>query len=156
GRRKWPDGSRSAEAEQEVVRAQVLERGEVPARGAGVLVTIERLDGPPQDEVAGGPGLGAAEVACEVPVRTPLAEPTHRDEPPLDLVAGQRGERVEIEVAARDPEHVLRLAPREPERDQLAVVRGCEPVARRERVRVVGALAEALDEPVADRERREE
>src|SRR6185312_817214 len=152
GRRRWRDGSRSQVLSEEVVRSQVLEGLEACACGADVHITIERAYGSAQREVTGRPGARAAEVAREEPVRRPLAEPAQRGKPRLDLLVGLEGQSDEIEVGAREPDHVLRLAPREAERGQLLLRGGREPLPRRERPDPAHPLAEPLDEPVADRD----
>src|SRR5205085_1929132 len=81
----WRGGSsysRPAQVEtgEEVVRGQVLERGEAGAEHAHLLdrgqraVTIERGYGLAQSEVARGPGVRPGEVAGEEPVGRPFAE----------------------------------------------------------------------------------
>src|SRR5262249_60494798 len=60
------------------------------------------------------------------------------------------------EVGAGGPDHVLGLWRREAERDELALLGGGDPPAGREREGAAGRLAEAGDQPRADREGREE
>ena len=91
-------------------------------------------------------------MAGEEPVRRPLADPGQRGEGRLDLVVGQERERAQVEVAARQPGRVLGLPMREAEREELVRLGRGQPLARREGVRVLGTDAEALDQPVADRE----
>src|SRR5919202_5857350 len=92
----------------------------------------------------------------EEPVGRPLAEAPLSDDQSLHLLIRKRSEPLEIEVAARDSDHVLRLAAREAERDELVLARLRHPFARRERVCVLAAHAEPLHHPVPNRERREE
>src|SRR5262249_44659545 len=51
---------------------------------------------------------------------------------------------------------ILRLAPREADRDDLVLARSGEPLPGREGIGMLGLLAEALDQAVADREGGEE
>src|SRR4029078_809950 len=96
-----------------------------------VLVTIERRDRLAHAEVTGRPRVWPGEMAREEPVRSPLphaahrgdarhdpaAGPAHGDGPRLDLVAGQPGKSVEVEIRPREADHVLGLAPGEAERE---------------------------------------
>src|SRR5260370_21327995 len=127
---------------------------EAVARGAHVEATIERLHRLAQRKVAPRPGVRAREVPREEPVRGPFAEAAHRRQPRLDLVIRPRGEPSEVEVGARKPDDVLRLAPREPEREELVLARACEPLPYRERPRLPHLYSEPLDDAVADRGRR--
>src|SRR4029078_1999206 len=72
------------------------------------------------------------------------------------LLVRQPSEPVEVEIRAREPDHVLGLAAREPERDEFWVLRPCNSLACGELVRELGPLAVALDEAVANREGGEE
>src|ERR1700756_5207391 len=101
------------------MRSQFLEGVEALARRADVDVTIERAYRLPQGEVAGRPGVGAAEVAREEPVRRPLAEPAQGGELLLPLVVGEKRQPLEVDVGASEADHVLGLAPREAEREEL-------------------------------------
>ena len=94
------------------------------------------------------------EVAGEEPVRRPFPEPAQRDEPRGHLLVGQRGELVQVEVAAREPDDVLRLAGREADADQLVLGRARHPLALGEGMRVLAGNAVALDESAPDRRRR--
>src|SRR4029078_10924396 len=82
-----------------------------------VLVTIERRDRLAHAEVTGRPRVWPGEMAREEPVRSPLAEPAHAGDPRLDLVVGQPGQCVEVEIRPREADHVLGLAPGEAERE---------------------------------------
>ena len=95
-------------------------------------------------------------MAREEPVGRPDAKAADRRDPRLHLVVRKGGELGEVELCPGDADHVLGLAPREAEREQLVLLRASHAFARRERVRVLGPLAVALDEAVADRERREQ
>ena len=66
------------------------------------------------------------------------------------------GERIEVEIAAGEPEDVTRLAAGEPECDQLVLVCACESLRGRERVGVPGLHAEPCDQAIADGEGCEE
>ena len=119
---------------------QVLERVEALGEGTKVgHVTIERSDCLPQSQVARRPGVRPRKVAGEKPVGRPLAEPADRDEPRRYLLVWKPGERVEIEVAAREADDVLRLAGREADADQLLLGRLRDPFACRESVGELGA-----------------
>src|SRR5437868_5230671 len=144
-------------AGQEVMGGQVLERCEPRADRAHVRVrTIERGDRFPQTEVAPRPRLRPREMAGEEPLSRPLADPALGDELCLHVVVGQERETPEVELAPRESDDVLGLPPREAEPDELLLLHEGEPLARRERVRVAGALAERGDQPVPDREGGEE
>ena len=67
--------------------------------------------------------------------------------------SGSAASAVEVEVGPGETDHVLGLAAREAERDELVLRRARDTLARRKRVGVLGPLAEALDQAVADRER---
>src|SRR3954467_584559 len=123
------------------MRGQILEGIEAFARRADVDVTIEPAHGLAQGEVSGRPGTRPAEVAREEPVRRPLAEPTQRGQLRLHLVVGEDGQRREVEVGAREPDHVLGLAPRETEREELLRRRCGKPLTRRELPDPADALA---------------
>ena len=92
-------------------------------------------------------------MAGEKPVGRPLADPGQRGQCCFDLVVGQKRERIQVEVAAREAGRVLGLTMGEAERMELVRLGRGQPLARRERVGVVGADAEALDQTVANRER---
>jgi len=83
------------QAGEEVMRGQVLERGEALADHSHLLgregstSTIEARDGLARAEVSGGPRPGAGEVAGEEPVCRPLADP------------GRCRESKEVKVTAR-------------------------------------------------------
>src|SRR3954465_10961391 len=72
-----------------------------------------------QRDVADGPGRRPGEMTREEPLRRPGTEAADRDDARTDVVVVQVRERVEIDVAARKPHHVLGLAPREADRGQL-------------------------------------
>src|SRR5439155_24267115 len=137
-------------AGQQIVRGQVLERSEAGSHRADLLdryvaaATIEGGDRLAQAEVAGRPGLRPRKVAGEIPVRRPLAEPADRDDPLLHLVVGQPSELPVVGLGAGDAEHVLRLAPREAERDEVPFPAGCDQLRGREREGVLATAAVAL------------
>ena len=147
------------QAGEQVMRRQVLEGGEAFADRPYLLgrqvsaLAVEARDGLAHGEVAGGPRLGTAEVAGEEPVRRPLADAGQGRELRLDLVVRQSGQRRQVEATAREADDVRRLSPRETERCQLAGLRERQALSGRKRVRVLNADAEALDQPVANRER---
>src|SRR5437868_14813649 len=124
-------GSRNAVREQQVVSGQVLEWLEAVARFLGLEPTIEIGDRPAQGEIAPRPGVRTGEVPREEPVGRPLAEPADGDNACLHLRVGQRGERVQVDPGARQPDRVLRLAAREAERDELGLARLGKPLAPR-------------------------
>ena len=135
------------------MRRQVLEGLEALAEGPDVLGF--RIEGPHrlrEREVAGRPGAWAREVAREEPVRGPLAEATELDEPRLDLLVGKARKLLEVGRGRGEAGDVLGLAAREAERDQLLLARAGQPASRREGIGLLGTAAEALDQPVADRE----
>ena len=68
----------------------------------------------------------------------------------------ERGELVEVEIAPREADGVLGLAAGEADREELVLVRRGDALARRERPRVADPHAEALDQPVPDRDCAEE
>ena len=117
--------SATREAREQVVRAQVLERGEALAQGAhlvdrqGPAFAVEAGDRLPDSEVARRPGPGPREVAGEEPVGSPLADSRQRSQRVLDLVVGQSSEAAEVEIAAREADGVFGLAAREAEGCQL-------------------------------------
>jgi hypothetical protein len=141
------------------MRRQVLERGEALADRPYLLgrqvsaLAIEARDRLAHAEIAGRPRLRAAEVAGEEPVRRPLADAGQGRQLRLHLVVGQHREREEVEVAAREADDVVRLAPREAECRQLVGLGQGEAFPRRKCVRVLGANPVALDQAVANRER---
>jgi hypothetical protein len=92
-------------------------------------------------------------VAGEKPVGRPLADPRQRSQCRFDFFVRQQRDRVQVEVAARQAGRVLGLAMREAEREELVRLGRSQPFARRERVGVLGADAEAVDQTVANRER---
>ena len=147
------------QAGEEVVRGQVLERVEALAERAHLVgrqvaaFAVEARDRLAHAEVARRPGAGPREVAGEEPVGRPLADPRQRGQRGLDLVVGQaaRARPRSRSLRAR-PIDVLGLAAREAERDSSSGSARGQPLARRERVGVLGADAEALDQPVANRE----
>jgi hypothetical protein len=134
------------------VRRKSAVTGEAVAGGARVLLTVEMENGLTETEVAGRPGVRTREVAGQEPVGGPFADTGNRDEPGLHLVVRQGREPVEIEVGARQSDHVLRLAARESERQELVGLGTGHALAGRERVRVLEGFPESLDEPVAHRE----
>ena len=70
-----------------------------------------------------GHARGRREVAGEEPLGRPRAEPAQRrDARARTSSSGERAERVEVEVAAGEPDHVLGLAAREADRDELGLV----------------------------------
>src|SRR3989440_9880420 len=129
---------------------------EALARLPHVESTIEVRDRLAQRQVSPGPRVRAREVAREKPVGGPLAETAHRDQARLHLLVRQLRERVEVEVGARKPDDVLRLAAREAEREKLVLGRGRDSLPRREGPCLPHLLAEPLDQAIADRERAEE
>ena len=134
---------------------EILEGVEAGAEAADIRdVTIEEPYGLAQHEVARGPGVRPAEVAGEEPVGRPLADPAKGDERRFHLVVRERREGVEVELGAGERDRVLGLASREADRDELGLVAAGEPLARGEGDRVLGRLAEALDQAAANRERR--
>src|SRR5262249_38431402 len=151
-------GSRSGSQElcEEIVRRQVLKGLEACARRADVDVTIERAHGLAHGEVSGRPGARAAEVAREEPVGGPLAEAAQRGQLRLHLVVGEKRQRLEVEVGAREPDHVLGLAPGEAEREELLFGRRRDPLTRGEHPDAAHLLAEPLDEPISDCKSRDE
>ena len=145
----------SERARQEVVRRQVLERMELRAELVHVdTVEIERRLA--EHEVAGRPGVRPGEVAREEPLGGPRAEAALRGDRRAHLVVGQQRERVEVDVAPRERDRVLRLAVGEADGEELVLARGGDPRAGRERPGFPDPLAEALDEPVPDRDGGEE
>src|SRR2546421_115011 len=93
------------------------------------------------------------QVSREEPVGAPFAQTAQRRDAGLHLVVGKRGELVEVELGAREAEHVLGLPAREAERGQPLLVRARETLARRERDRMHSLFAEAFDQAAAHRER---
>src|SRR6266576_6731994 len=135
---------------------EVLERVEALARLPNIESTIKIGDRLAQGQVSPRPCVRAGQVTREKPVGTPLAEPAQLDEARLHLVVGELRERAEVEVGAREPNDVLRLAAREAERDELLLGGRCDPLPCGEGPRLAELLAEPLDQPVANRERAEE
>ena len=86
---------------QQVVGGQVLERVEARAE-LGHLDTVEIVGRLAEREVAGGPRARPREVAREEPLGGPRAEAAQRGDPRAHLVVVERGEPVEVEVAARE------------------------------------------------------
>jgi hypothetical protein len=76
---------------------------EAGAGGAGVLLAVEVEDGLAQTEVARRPGVGPRQVAREEPLRRPLTDARKGDERGLDLLVGQDGQRVEVELGRARP-----------------------------------------------------
>src|SRR5207249_2668155 len=113
-------------------------------------------DRPAQGQVAPRPGVRAGQVAGEEPLRRPRAEAAQRDDPGADLVVVELAQRVEVDDAAREAEHILLLPPREAECDEVAVAELRGAVARREPPGRAALLAVRLDETVSDRGRAEE
>ena len=150
--------SATHQAREQVVRGQVLERGEPLAQrahlvdGQGSALRVEAGDRLPYGEVARGLGLRPCEVAGEEPIRGPFADPRQRRQRGLDLVVRKGAEAGEVEVAARETDDVVGLAAGEAEGSQLLGLRAGQPHARREGIRVLGPDAEALDEAIPDRE----
>src|SRR5947208_1746135 len=103
----------SVERAEQVVRRQVLERGETRTCRALVGIAVEVGDRLAQPDVADGPGARSREVAREEPLRRPLADSAQLDEARLHLFVGKRREPVEVNVGAREADDVLRLAARE-------------------------------------------
>src|SRR3989442_12402379 len=99
------------EACQQVVGGQVLEGSEPGADRAYVrLRTIERGDRLAQSEVAGRPRPRARQMPGQEPVGRPLPEAALGDELRLHLFVRKEGERIEIELAAREAADVFGLA----------------------------------------------
>ena len=115
------------------MRREVLERVEPRPERAHVrdrqrrAFEVERRHRLDEGEVAGGPRPWAGEVAREEPVRGPLADTAQRDEPSLDLLVVQHAQRRVVDVRAREADDVLRLAPREAERQELLRLGGAMP-----------------------------
>ena len=140
---------------EQVVGAQVLERLEPGAEGAEVHVAVVRDDGLLQGEVARGP--------CARPRRDSARRnqsAVHSPRPRSATIraftssSGSTRELVEVEVGAGERDDVLGLPPREPEGYQLLLPRRRDPLPRRKATRA-RRVAEALDHPAADGERRE-
>jgi len=87
--------------------------------GQHAAVTIERGDGVPQGEVAGGPGARSREMPSEKPVGRPLADSREPRELRLDLVVGEGRERMQVEVGACELQDVSGLAAREAEAGEI-------------------------------------
>src|SRR3954469_1213959 len=132
-RLRWRCGSRDALGEQQVVGGEILERVEALARLLDVEATIEIRHRLAEGEVTPRPGVRPGEVPAEEPLRRPLAETPDGDDPRPHLVVGQVAQRLEIEVAAGEPEHVLLLAPREAERHEISLAELGRARPRRER-----------------------
>src|SRR5581483_2358836 len=129
---------------------------EAPARLADIEATIEIRDCLAEREVAPRPRVRAREVTREEPFGRPLAEPADGDDARLHLLVRERRQRLQVEVGAREPHRVLRLAAREASRDEVLLARGGEHLARRELPDDAEPPAEALDHAVADRDGGEE
>ena len=99
--------------------------------------------------------MRAREVPREKPVGRPLADPAQDNELLLHLVVRQRRKSGEVRAPRREADDVLRLTARKAVRIELVLVRARDPFAGRERP-ARPTLAEALDEPVPDRGRRDE
>ena len=136
------------------MRSQVLEGLESRARRADIDVTIERAHRLAQREVARRPGTRTPEMAREKPVGRPLAEAADGDDPLLHLFVGEESKPGKVEVGAREPDDVLGLAPRESERNELLLGRRRYALSARKGPGATDRLAQPLDEPVADRDRR--
>src|ERR1051326_9189581 len=137
------------------MRRQVLERIEAAAELVHVE-TVENLGRLAQAEVARRPRARACEMPREEPLGRPRPETAQRRDRGTHLAVVEPREAVEVEVGAREAEHVLGLAAGESERDELLLAGAGDPLSSRECVGVLSALAEALDQPVADRKGREE
>ena len=125
---------------QQVVDGEVLEGIEALGDGVDVLVTVEET--PPPCARRGRPrGHARGRARWRARNQSAVHSPSPRIavEPRLHLVVGQRGERVEVEVGAREPDDVLGLPPREAEREELVLVARRHRLPRRERVRVLAA-----------------
>src|SRR5436305_15258425 len=103
------------------MRGEVLERMEALASVADVETTIERRHRLTEREVSPGPRVRAREVPGEKPVSRPLTEAPKGDEARFHLLVGQLREVVEVELGAREPSDVLRLAPRQPNATELVL-----------------------------------
>src|SRR5205823_12873943 len=124
------------------------------ARRADIDVTIERAHRLAQREVARRPGTRTPEMAREKPVGRPLAEAADGDDPLLHVFVREESKPGQVEVGAREPDDVLGLAPREPERDELLLGRRRYALSARKGPDATDRLSQPLDEPVADRDRR--
>ena len=153
---------RHAQPGEQVVRGQVLERLESRAHRAHLrgrergAVSVERLDRLAQAEVAGRPGARPREVAREEPVDRPLADAADRLQLALDLLVGQRRDARQSSPARAIPSTYSALRREKPVATISSAVAAASAASGREGVGVHGADAEALDQPVADRERGEE
>jgi hypothetical protein len=107
-------------AGEQELRGQIFERREPLAHATDLLDrertpgSVERGDGLPHAEVAGRPRVRPGEVAREEPVGCPTAEPADRGQGRDHLVVFERGQPVEIEVAVRELEDVLRFRREKP------------------------------------------
>src|SRR6185437_16900849 len=115
--------------------------------------TVEELGRLAHAEVARRPRARARQVPREEPLGRPRAEAPQRHDAGPHLVVVEPREPAEVDLGAGEPDHVLRLAAREAERDELGLVRTRNALPRGECVRDAAALAEALDQPRPDRER---
>src|SRR3954466_14224643 len=111
---------------------EVLERVEALARLADVKATIEARHRLAEREVAPRPRIRASEVPGEEPFGRPFAEPAQGDDPSADLVVVQLAQRTEVDVAAREPEHVLLFSPQKAEPRQTPPAERPRPPPRRE------------------------
>ena len=109
---------------------QVLERMQSRTE-IGHSDTVEILGRLAERQVACGPGMRPGEVAREEPLGGPRAEAAHLRDPRAHVVVVERRQAGEVEVAAREADRVLGLAPREPDLDQLLLARVGDPLAGR-------------------------
>ena len=121
---------------------EILER--IEARAELVYIaTVEEIDRLAQGEVTDRPRARPREVAAEEPFGRPGPEPAHCDEARPDLVVGQQMKPFEVEIVAGEADHVLGLAPREAELDELRLVGSGNPRPGRERIGLAGPDAQA-------------
>ena len=99
-----------------------------------------------------GQASGPREVAGEEPVGGPLAEPAQRGERALTSSSGSAASASRSRSLRARPTTYSALRREKPSAKSSSSLGGGEPLARREGVGVLGPHAEALDQPVADRE----
>src|SRR5205823_6746130 len=96
------------------------------------LDTVENVGGLAEREVAGRPGMGPREVPGKEPLGGPRPEAAERRDPLADVVVLQRSKRVQVDIAAREPNRVLGLPARESDSDELLLRGGRDPLPCRE------------------------